>query len=177
MSRTPIREAVQHLVNERLLVSVPRKGVMIRKFTDVEIDQIFLLREAVEGIVLDKFLKTITSKKVQKMKGILEKQKEVMVTNDRKLFIQLDQQFHNVVIHHTKYEILIEFYNNFVDLTALIGHQAIRNDHRMEEVIIEHEEIVRSIESGDVEKTKKSMLHHLKKTMESYKKTNDRWQF
>ncbi|WP_368653858.1 GntR family transcriptional regulator [Ornithinibacillus sp. 4-3] len=174
VSRTPVREAIQGLVYERLLVSVPRKGVIIRKFSESEIDEIFLLREAVESIVLEKFMKTVTNDQINNLKEIVLKQKEAIDQNSKKLFIQFDQKFHNSILQHTNYELIGEFYKELHDLTVVIGHQAIREDGRMDRVIKEHETIIAAIEKGDVENAKNSMLTHLQNTMESYKRIGEK---
>src|SRR5699024_6888720 len=86
-SRTPVREVVQVLIEKKLLVATPRKGVRIRKFNDFEIDQIFMIREAFENIILEKSLITLTKTEVEKMKDILEKQKKAALDNDKRSFI------------------------------------------------------------------------------------------
>src|SRR5699024_3129156 len=47
-SRTPVREAIADLLNEGLLVHIPRKGFQVRKIDRHELDQILYLRLSIE---------------------------------------------------------------------------------------------------------------------------------
>lgn len=76
ISRTPIREAVQGLIYDGLLQAVPKKGVKERGFSKSEIDQIFILRKAIEKEVLLDFLKVVTEEQIQDLKQILSELKE-----------------------------------------------------------------------------------------------------
>jgi|SRR5699024_523587 len=168
ISRTPVREAVQALVYDRLLEAVPRKGLIVRSFSESEISQIFLLRKAIEKEILMVYMKAVTKKQIETLKQILSDQKETIPNQDRDSFIQLDQKFHIQIIHDTNYHLVEEFFMRLHDLTVLIGHQVIRKKGRMNEVIAEHEAIIHAMEKRDVDAVQNQMLKHLDNTMKSY---------
>ncbi|HLR69326.1 GntR family transcriptional regulator [Virgibacillus alimentarius] len=169
ISRTPVREAIQGLVYDRLLIAVPRKGVKVRGFTNSEINQIFLLRKAIEKEVLTEFLKTVTNEQINRLEEIISQQDKAIIHENRELFIQLDQEFHNCIIHYTNYNLVEEIYSKLHDLTVLIGYQAIRKEGRMNEVITEHKDIVQAIVEKNKEQASAKLLLHLDNTMDSYK--------
>lgn len=168
ISRTPVREAVQALIHDRLLEAVPRKGLKMRSFSESEVNQIFLLRKAIEKEVLVIFMKAVTEEQIVTLKKILSDQKETVRNQNKRSFIQLDQKFHMQIIHDTNYDLVKEFFMILHDLTVLIGHQAIRKEGRMNEVIAEHETIIRMMEKRDVDGVTNKMLIHLDNTMKSY---------
>lgn len=168
ISRTPVREAVQGLVYDGLLQTVPRKGVKVRGFSKTEINQIFILRRAIEKEVLMDFLKVVTEEQVQELKHILLEQRETVSKENKQLFMKLDQKFHNQIIRGTNYFLIEEFFMRLHDLTVLIGHRAIRKKGRMHEVIEEHEAILMAIEAKNIEDAKTALLLHLDNTMKSY---------
>lgn len=49
-SRVPLREAVIQLERDGLVMVVPRRGAFVRTFTAVELQHLYELREAVEGL-------------------------------------------------------------------------------------------------------------------------------
>lgn len=49
MSRTPVREALSRLISQGLLLSIPRKGVVVRQFSNGEIVMAYEYLEAIEG--------------------------------------------------------------------------------------------------------------------------------
>ncbi len=48
ISRAPLREAIQALVNEGLLVAVPTRGAFVRTFSEDELEDLYELRIALE---------------------------------------------------------------------------------------------------------------------------------
>lgn len=52
LSATPVREAFKRLENEGWLQSYPYRGTFVREFTYEEIRDMYLLREAIEGIAV-----------------------------------------------------------------------------------------------------------------------------
>ncbi len=170
ISRTPVREAVNDLINDKLLVAVPRRGVKVREFSETEVEQVFMLRRVIEGEVLNKVVKTITNDCLIQLKRILQEQKEAVEEQNRIQFIQLDQRFHNRLMEIAGYKLVQEMVNYLHNITRLIGHQAILVDGRMDEVIKEHQEIVKAIEEKDYIRSKEKMIVHLKNTEMSYRK-------
>ena len=170
ISRTPVREAVSDLINDKLLVSVPRRGLMVREFSETEVEQVFLLRRVIEGEVLNKVVKTITAEGLTQLKRLLSEQEEAMEAQDKMWFIELDQRFHNSLIEIAGYHLVKEMVVYLHNLTRLIGHQALLVDGRMDEVIKEHREIVKAIEEKDYICSKEKMALHLKNTETSYQR-------
>ncbi len=52
VSRGPVREALQRLLQEGLLVSYPHRGVFVVAFTEADLVDVYLAREAIEGAAL-----------------------------------------------------------------------------------------------------------------------------
>ncbi|EGK09206.1 GntR family transcriptional regulator [Desmospora sp. 8437] len=178
ISRTPVREAVKDLIHDNLLLSVPRKGLKVREFTESEVEQIFLVRKAIESQVIGQLLKTVTEEQISFLENLVEDQKRAIETDDRIAFIRLDQKFHHQMIRFVHYELIEELIIKLHNLTRLIGHQAIKKQGRREEVIREHQEILEALKRGDSDQAKQAMVTHLENTQQSYRmvktKSDDR---
>ena len=74
VSRTPVREAINELVLEQLMIFKPRKGYKVNTFTNHEIDQIFLLRESLEIACVPFIVQIIDEDHIHDLKAIIEKQ-------------------------------------------------------------------------------------------------------
>ncbi|TCP21172.1 GntR family transcriptional regulator [Scopulibacillus darangshiensis] len=167
ISRTPVREAVKDLIHDNLLVAVPRKGMKIKDFTKIEIEQVFLLRKAIETEVLNKFMKAVADEQVDELNELIKLQKQALIDKDKITFIHLDQKFHNRIFSFTNYELIEEIFVRLHNLTRLIGHKALLKGGRMEEVIIEHRDIVEAIEKRDAALAKEKLIRHLDETEKS----------
>ncbi|MBE1444124.1 GntR family transcriptional regulator [Paenibacillus sp. OAS669] len=166
-SRTPVREALADLIKEGLIVSIPRKGMAVRKVTENEMEQIFLLRASIETKVIQKLAETITPEQLEELKAICKEQEEAMLNNDDIAFIKLDQTFHITLTRFVEYELIEQMLLNLHNLSQLIGLRAIRKINRMKEVLEEHLDIISAIERKDAEQSAEMMARHLNKTKES----------
>lgn len=50
LGRTPIHEALQRLAQQRLVVVIPRRGVMVSEINITDVREIFQVREPLEGV-------------------------------------------------------------------------------------------------------------------------------
>jgi len=166
-SRTPVREALADLIKEGLIVSIPRKGMAVRKVTENEMEQIFLLRASIETKVIQKLAETITPEQLEELKAICKEQEEAMLNNDDIAFIKLDQTFHITLTRFVEYELIEQMLLNLHNLSQLIGLRAIKKINRMKEVLEEHLDIISAIERKDAEQSAEMMARHLNKTKES----------
>lgn len=173
VSRTPLREAMQDLVKEDLIEFRPRKGYKIKVHSDKEIDQIFLLRYVIEKEIINPLLKNVTPKKIELLKRIIDKQKETVANDDGYRFMLIDKQFHREIFLISEYNIFLQSYDQFHNLTILIGAQAIRSKGRMTEVINEHLEIIKMLEKKDEKGMIKAIKNHLKRTKSVYSDIQD----
>jgi len=166
-SRTPVREAVGDLLNEGLLVSVPRKGLKVREISPSEKEQIIFLRLSIEKEGLKRLVPHVTPTQINHLRGILELQKEALLDNNRIKFIEMDQKFHRKIIYFSEQQLLGDILLNIYNLSRLIGHQALAKIGRMEEVIVEHHQIIDALEKKDMDLVQKNMEDHLLKTSDS----------
>ena len=54
ISRTPVREAFLELASQDLITFLPRRGLMINRFTRRDVAEIFELRKAIELLAVEK---------------------------------------------------------------------------------------------------------------------------
>ncbi|UFJ41394.1 GntR family transcriptional regulator [Brevibacillus humidisoli] len=168
-SRTPIREAVQDLIKEGLVIAIPRKGLTVRKITENELEQIFMLRISIESEVIKKLTGMISQKQLEELKQICQDQEEAMNNDEGAVFINLDQNFHLTLTRFASYELVEQVLLNLHDLSTLIGLQAVKRKNRMNEVLQEHLAIIEAMETQDPEQAARRMIEHLRLTNKSIK--------
>lgn len=167
-SRTPVRAAIQDLVKEGLLVSIPRKGVTVRKITQEEQDEIFLLRSSIEVQVVKRLTEVITSsEQLEILKLLVEQQQEAIQNDDAVSFIELDHEFHLSLTRLANFRIIEEVLHNLHNLTQLMGLKAVRKQGRMKNVIKEHREIIQALEARNADLAAAVILTHLDNTKDT----------
>ncbi len=94
ISRTPLRDALQKLEWEGIVISQPSKGFRLAEFSEQEIKEIYPLRAKLESYALD--LSGIPSNKI--LKKLISINEQMTLTNSPKELIQLDEDWHNLLI-------------------------------------------------------------------------------
>lgn len=166
-SRTPVREALRELIKEGLIIVIPRKGMSIRKVTESEMNQIFLLRSTIESEVIKKLTEDLTLNQIEMLRNICFEQQEAMLADDELQFIHFDQKFHITLAKFANYTLIEQILLNLHNLSQLIGLKAIKKSNRMKEVLEEHLKIIAHMENKQKDLAVRSMNEHLKNTKES----------
>lgn len=72
MSRTPVREAVNQLVREGLINSVPRKGLFFIELTKEKINDLIDVRTGLESLAVMKCIDRIDEIKLAGLEGLIK---------------------------------------------------------------------------------------------------------
>lgn len=94
ISATPIREALQRLVAERLLIVLPNRSIVVPQMTREKFGQLVPIRLAVEGMATKLATPHFTVKVVAKSRRILERIALTTETYDAKTYLKLNREFH-----------------------------------------------------------------------------------
>lgn len=73
VSRTPVREAVQKLETEGLIVRIPQKGNIVQGLSIKDVAHIYSIRKALEALAIRYAVRKITTEELGSMKNVLEK--------------------------------------------------------------------------------------------------------
>lgn len=164
VSRTPLREAMYELINEDLIEFRPRKGYRIKAHEKSEVEQIFKLRFVIEREIVETLLENVTEEDIVKLKDLVNDQ-EVIMSKDRLEFIKIDKEFHRQLFMISGMNLFLKSYDQFHNLTILIGFQAIQKIGRMKAVLDEHRKIIEMLEKRDQEGLVTAIRDHLKETL------------
>ena len=95
-SRTPIREALQLLEAEQLVVAAKR-GYVVREHTKEEIVEIYEVRAALEGMAARLAAQKTGTAAYKEIEAIGAHRDSLIASNDRKLIVDLNDEFHAAI--------------------------------------------------------------------------------
>jgi DNA-binding GntR family transcriptional regulator len=95
-SRTPIREALQLLEAEDLVIAVKR-GYVVREHTKDEIVEIYEVRAALEGMAARLVAQKSGAGAAKEIEKIGAHKDSLITSNDRKLIVDLNDEFHSAI--------------------------------------------------------------------------------
>lgn len=94
VSRVPVRDALQILINMGIAVNVPRRGVIVRPLSRKLLDELFEIRKVLEGAAIQKAVQRSTPELLESLRELIRKQLEALKTVDVKQNEKLDDEFH-----------------------------------------------------------------------------------
>ena len=167
ISRTPVREALLELSSQGLVTYLPRKGVMVKHYTQRDVEEIFELRSAIELTALEKVVKASPPYDFSRLDNSIQDQREAWKKKDHDAYIHSDRVFHLgfcEMIGNRRFFAILE---NIRDLIHLMAIHALEREGRWKEVLKEHESILLAVKEGDGKQARKRMDYHLERSKEA----------
>ena len=122
VSRTPVREALQRLTQEKLVTSLPKAGYIIEDMSNDDIQDLFSVRFDIETLVTCKATQYITDAELKMMDENIKKAKTCIDTNDLKKMTDLDIEFHSIIYRASRSKTFYRICRNLSDLTMKYRH-------------------------------------------------------
>ncbi len=168
VSRTPVRSAVQKLMFEGLIKTVPGKGAIVSELTLEQLKKLFDVRESLECLTV-KLLASVESRPdFSKIDQILSDQtvlsKNIELNFSK--FLREDAEFHKELAVLTENEFLVSQLEHVRDNCARYLN-AVPFSERVGRVIGFHADILQAIKEGNPEKAQRMMAAHIIDTKES----------
>jgi GntR family transcriptional regulator, rspAB operon transcriptional repressor len=163
VSRTPVREAFIKLSKEGLVNIYPQKGTFVSKIDLSIVEEERFLRESIEFAVMELFIKMHTDESIDRLYRNLERQKRALKEGDYIKFIEYDDQFHAIIYDETKKRKCYGIIQSFCGHYRRIRFLSMSMTGVSEDNAIQHEGIIKAVESNDLEKANAVLKKHLKK--------------
>jgi DNA-binding GntR family transcriptional regulator len=164
VSRTPIRSAVQSLLEEGLLETGAKRQVSVRRLDASERREIMLLREALERVAVVEAAATLDDDEIDELRLLLLKQRRAASEPDIERFMDLDDQFHLAIARGARFPLLVRFLGQIRARVRLTGVHALGQSDRLDAVLDEHEAIIAALDAHDGERSQEALTRHLRAT-------------
>jgi DNA-binding GntR family transcriptional regulator len=149
LSHMPVREALQQLQGEGLVILSPNRGASVRRMDARFIRSLFDIREALEGFLTNQAAEQMTSDVLERLAETQRRYDAAVVTGDLHACIALNRTFHEAILQVTGNEEALRLLSRH---TALISALRARLGHapdRMAMIQQEHWAILEALARGD----------------------------
>lgn len=167
ISRTPVREALLELASQDLIIFLPRRGLMVNRFTRRDVDEIFEVRKAIELAAVEKITVASPPFDLFEIEEALLSQRKAAKQKDYLAFMEADRLFHTSFSELTSNRRLIAILDNIRDMIHVMGAKALALEGRALKVIEEHQTIFEAVKKGDIEEARRAMAYHLEQSKEA----------
>ncbi|KHL04388.1 GntR family transcriptional regulator [Sinomonas humi] len=161
VSRGPLREAMQRLTQEGLLVSIRNRGVFVIEVTDDDVRDMYLARAAVERAAAARVIQLDAKDGGKQLLEVTKRMRKAANDDDADALTETDVEFHALLVALAKSPRLSRMHNTLMVetrmcITALETRYAshfVRAD--------EHHEIAAAIRDGNAEEADRLLVAHM----------------
>lgn len=160
VSRTPIREALRRLEQERLIKD-SGKGSVVLGITLEDLEDIMNIRQHVEGLAAYYAAQNASEEAKNKLKHISELQDFYFEKRDIDNLQKMDDQFHDALYEMSHRTVLHDTLLPLHRKTMRYRKAAIKNEQRLKNSVNEHRDIIKAIADGNGELAQELMSQHI----------------
>lgn len=167
VSTTPVREAINRLVQEGYVRSVARKGYYLNEITIDEADELYSFREILELSAVEKACTLTDDTLISELKGNMKKYHQAVREPLSMERLRIDGDFHLKIAEACKNRYiknaLEKIFERLILKRSLEGFP-----QRGKEVYEEHEMILDSIVKQNVDRAKELVRQHIRKGRDNF---------
>ena len=153
VSRTPVREALRRMEQERLVVGTSR-GMRVVGLDRRDIDDIYEIRSRVEGLAARRAAERAGEEELEQLKHLLDMQEFFTLKEDGTGIIDTDNHFH---------EMLYRMSGSLVLHRKIVKYRqvSVGNSIRAKESFEEHRAIYEAVAAHDPDRAEELLLRHI----------------
>ena len=160
VSRTPIRESLRRLEQERLIEISP-KGILVIGVSKKDLADIMEIRMRVEGLAAYECAKNITNEQLEELRETLELQEFYVPKQDAYHINTMDSKFHQLIY---RFSGSIPLYDTLMPLHKKVlkyRQASVENEVRSADSYMEHRAIFDAIASHNGDLAEERMRAHI----------------
>lgn len=174
ISPTPIKLALNRLVSEGVVESIPHRGMVIRPISKKDLMDIIEVRQLLELFCVPSILQKAKEDPsfLEEIENNLHKHEEAIRIADEQSFYfdqnSIDATFHLMLLGTANNDRLLSMYNSLGSHLTMFYLYGVKRKARFEASLQEHHRIFEAIQSGDASRLSAAISLHLQNTQADY---------
>ena len=161
VSRGPLREAMQRLIQEGLLRSDPHRGVFVEEIGEADLKDIYFVRGAIETAAIKQIITSGNTVRISdQLLGISERMEKAVSAKSWKAGSELDFEFHRTLVDGANSKRLAKTYTTVQAETRLCLHRLMAGYRCSTDMAVEHFEFANILKNGDLTETTEELKKH-----------------
>lgn len=159
VSRIPLREAMQRLQQDGLVVMVPRQGAIVAPFTADDVRDLFDVRESLEVLAARLAAERADPAGLALLADQLEIARDATARDDKPAIAAANSRFHTIIVDLAGNPLLENVLGPLEARTQWLFHLTKDRDPGVQ--CREHEEMLAAIAAHDPDRAAHSAFHHV----------------
>ncbi|OPY65570.1 MAG: putative HTH-type transcriptional regulator YdfH [Syntrophorhabdaceae bacterium PtaU1.Bin034] len=168
ISTTPVREAMNRLIQEGFVVNVPFKGAFVGDVDQKMVEQLAELRQLLEVAAIKRTAAQFTAGDAKVGEDLLEKLEKSYKKNDVTAYVEYSMQFHHMFVDRCGNELMASVIRGFNDHVKRIAFLALGKQGKISPFIDDYRKILESLKARNPEEAGRHLLDHLSKVEHSF---------
>jgi len=165
ISKTPLREALIKLERVGIVEKNINRGFLVKRILCEDAEEIYELREIIDGLAVRKIIENITEEKKQKIEKIVHDMELCIRDNTIDKYLELDKYFHMILTELSGNKRLIEIMKNLNFQISMLLKTSIKLPKRGINVSFsEHKIIFEAIVNKNFIKAEEAAKKHIRRT-------------
>ena len=161
VSRTPVREALRQLTTSGLIDMRPRRGAVVSKATQEQVESLFVAMAEMEATCARLCALGMTPVERRRLQARHEAMTGLAVDGDPDAYSNANIAFHSAIYAGAHNASLAEFAMGLRRRVGPFRRAQFRMEGRLTRSNQEHDAVVRAILAGDAPAAHAAMLHHV----------------
>ena len=168
VSRGPLREAMQRLIQAGLLETRPHRGVFVPELTDEDLADICFAREAIETAALRRVVSLGKAVAVSRRLAIeVDRMDDALRRGDGNIIGDHEMRFHMQLVDSANSRRLSRMYSVLIAETCLCLHMLVSGSAGRKDFMEEHVTLVERLAAEDAAGAQRAIRKHLHEPLKS----------
>jgi DNA-binding GntR family transcriptional regulator len=156
-----VREAIQHLVAEGILVNVPHRGTYVAQWTKIDVAETYGLRALLESYAARLAKERMTEEELTELEDIVSEMEVCAPKGDAACLSELDSHFHHRLYELSGHSLLMRILRDLWRRISMLVNFDASTSPDLIEYAQNHRMLLESIKSGDGEKIEQVFREHI----------------
>jgi DNA-binding GntR family transcriptional regulator len=147
--RHVVRRALDELVKLGVVVRAPSRGATVRDFTAQEVEEVYELRELLQGRAVQRMPFPVSRDHIEQLKQIQNQHDVAVEAADLRAVDQVNDEFHRVFFSVCGSKLLCDAISQYMQLTRAMRVYPIADPNALKKLRDQHWAMIRALEAGD----------------------------
>jgi DNA-binding GntR family transcriptional regulator len=151
ISRTVLREALQHLQAEGLINIIPYKGPVVATLSLQDANELYEVRGALESLACAGFARNASQQQIERLRAALEFLRTPQASQTPKALLDAKNAFYAIMLEGCGNRMIGEILTQLNNRISVLRRVSLGSPGRLPETLVELGEVVAAIERRDAD--------------------------
>ena len=161
ISRSPVREALQELKKEGVVINIPYKGTYVNLLGKKDIEDMYVIRGLLEAYAIEKVIENKNEKILRCLSKNVEDIEKDVEKKQLKELVSKDIEFHRNICNFSGNKKLIDIWEGFQTQIKVLINLESSFYERFQLLAVEHRELLSLIIEGKVKRAQEKIKAHI----------------